>query len=102
MKQIYRLLLLLWCCVSALHAETKVDAIHLLTKDDGMAGETVSRVIMDKYGRAVVATNDGISIYNGKRFTTFKMRRDANMPNFVYDVSLLSRLEIVGAEKARI
>ena len=63
MKQIYRLLLLLWCCVSALHAETKVDAIHLLTKDDGMAGETVSRVIMDKYGRAVVATNDGISIY---------------------------------------
>lgn len=48
MKQIYRLLLLLWCCVSALHAETKVDAIHLLTKDDGMAGETVSRVIMDK------------------------------------------------------
>lgn len=39
MKQIYRLLLLLWCCVSALHAETKVDAIHLLTKDDGMAGK---------------------------------------------------------------
>lgn len=53
-----------------------------------MAGETVSRVIMDKYGRAVVATNDGISIYNGKRFTTFKMRRDANMPNFVYDVCI--------------
>lgn len=88
MKQLYRLLLLLWCCVSALHAETKVDAIHLLTKDDGMAGETVSRVIIDKYGRAVVATNDGISIYNGKRFTTFKMRRDVNMPNYVYDVCI--------------
>lgn len=53
-----------------------------------MAGETVSRVIIDKYGRAVVATNDGISIYNGKRFTTFKMRRDANMPNYVYDVCI--------------
>ncbi len=86
MKQRLCLLLLLWCCVLGLHAETNVDAVHLLTKDDGLAGESVSRIVMDGSGRAVIATNDGISIYNGKRFFTFRMRRDENLSNYVYDV----------------
>ncbi len=86
MKQRLYLFFLLWCCIIGMHAETNVDAVHLLTKDDGLAGESVSRIVMDNSGRAVIATNDGISIYNGKRFATFRMRRDANMPNYVHDI----------------
>ena len=86
MKQRLCIFFLLWCCIIGMRAETNVDAIHLLTKEDGLAGESVSRIVMDNSGRAVIATNDGISIYNGKRFSTFRIRRDVHMPNYVYDV----------------
>ncbi len=97
MKQRLCLLWLLVGCCVGMHAETNTDAFQLLTKDDGLAGESVARIVMDNYGRAIIATNDGISIYNGKRFSTFRMRRDANLPNFVYDVCVDSHGNIYAA-----
>lgn len=44
-----------------------------LTLNDGLAGEVVNRVMTDHIGRAWIATNNGVNLYNGKRLTTFQI-----------------------------
>lgn len=83
----YITLLLLTFCMAIVHADIVNDEVfHFVTKEDGLSGESVSRIMPDHQGRMWIGTSDGISLYNGKRIVTFRMSRDGNYPNYVYDI----------------
>ena len=83
----YITLLLLTFCMMTAHADIVNDEVfHFVTKEDGLSGESVSRIMPDHLGRMWIATSDGMSLYNGKRIVTFKMSRDGSYPNYVYDI----------------
>ena len=44
-----------------------------LTLNDGLAGETVHRVMTDHNGTTWIATNSGVNAYNGKHLHTFRI-----------------------------
>ncbi len=81
------ILLLLALCMVNVRADIINDEVfHFVTKEDGLSGESVSRVMPDHIGRMWIATSDGVSLYNGKRMITFKMTGDGTHPNYVYDI----------------
>ena len=83
----YITLLLLTFCLLTAHADIVNDEVfHFVTKEDGLSGESVSRIMPDHQGRMWLATSDGVSLYNGKRMVTFKMSSDGSYPNYVYDI----------------
>ena len=83
----YITLLLLTFCMMTAHADIVNDEVfHFVTKEDGLSGESVSRIMPDHLGRMWIATSDGVSLYNGKCIVTFKMSRDGSYPNYVYDI----------------
>lgn len=83
----YISILLLTFCMTTAHADIVNDEVfHFVTKEDGLSGESVSRIMPDHQGRMWIATSDGVSLYNGKRMVTYKMSRDGSYPNYVYDI----------------
>lgn len=70
----------------AFAAEINERQFNLLDEESGLGGESVSCIRFDSRGRALIATNNGLSAYNGKRVYSFKVRRYQNLPNYVYDV----------------
>lgn len=81
------LLVLLIFDVIGIRADIVNDEVfHFVTREDGLSGETVSRIMPDHLGRMWIATSDGVSLYNGKCIVTFKMSRDGSYPNYVYDI----------------
>ncbi len=83
----YITLLMLVFCMATVHADIVNDEVfHFVTKEDGLSGESVSRIMSDHQGRMWFATSDGVSLYNGKRLVTFKMSGDGSYPNYVYDI----------------
>ena len=72
------------CSLAVCRADIVNDEVfHFVTKEDGLSGESVSRVMPDHLGRMWVATSDGVSLYNGKRIVTFKPGGDGN---YIYDL----------------
>ena len=81
----YICLLLMMCSLSVCRADIVNDEVfHFVTKEDGLSGESVSRMMPDHLGRMWMATSDGVSLYNGKRIVTFLLGGDGN---YVYDLS---------------
>ena len=67
-------------------AEINERVFNLLDEENGLGGESVFCIKIDSRGRALVATNNGLSVYDGKRVYSFKVRRNQDLPNYVYDV----------------
>ena len=83
----YILFVLLFLGVAGIRADiVNEEVFHFVTKENGLSGESVSRIMPDHEGRMWLATSDGVSLYNGKRMVTFKMSRDGQYPNYVYDI----------------
>ncbi len=83
----YIIFVLLTLCQAIAHADIVNDEVfHFVTKEDGLSGESVSRIMPDHQGRMWLATSDGVSLYNGKRMVNFKMSNDGSHPNYVYDI----------------
>ena len=73
------------------NAECRADVasaerIHYITKEDGLTGESVSSLMVDSNNRMWLATNDGVTMYNGKRLTAFRFSRTGSYPNYVFDL----------------
>ena len=49
------------------------ESMACLSIGDGLAGETVNRVMTDHGGRVWIATNNGVSLFNGKQLATFRL-----------------------------
>ena len=72
------------CSLAVCRADIVNDEVfHFVTKEDGLSGESVSRILPDHLGRMWIATSDGVSLYNGKRIVTFKPGGDGN---YIYDI----------------
>lgn len=83
----YYITLLLLCCMMTARADIVNDEVfHFVTKEDGLSGESVSRIMSDHLGRIWLGTSDGVSLYNGKRIVTFRMSGVGSIPNYVYDI----------------
>ena len=85
----YRLLCVIGLLVGAsgMHAitignETMVN----LTLADGLAGETVYRVITDHSGGTWIATSGGLNIFNGRQLHEFPLIGDEGQPLEAYDL----------------
>lgn len=72
------------CSLAVCRADIVNDEVfHFVTKEDGLSGESVSRIMPDHLGRMWLATSDGVSLYNGKRIVTFK---PGGYGNYIYDL----------------
>ncbi len=81
------LFILLFLGVVGIHADiVNEEVFHFVTKEDGLSGESVSRIMPDYQGRMWLATSDGVSLYNGKRMATFQMSSNGSYPNYVFDI----------------
>lgn len=74
-----------FCAVSFANSGAEASFCRV-TSDDGLGGETVNHILKDHFGRIWLSTNDGISLYDGKRVINFKLRR-TDSPNPVYMLS---------------
>ena len=72
------------CCISA----TPIDEYPLvcLTQSDGLAGESVNRLITDHSGLTWIATNSGVNTYNGKDMHTLPITGEHGRPLEVSDL----------------
>lgn len=63
------------------------ERINYVTRENGLAGESVSSLIFDSQHRVWMGTNNGVSMYNGKRIVSFRFSRGGGSdPNYVYDL----------------
>lgn len=63
------------------------DVLNYVTRENGLAGESVSSLIFDSQHRVWMSTNNGVSMYNGKRIVSFRFSRGSGSnPNYVYDL----------------
>lgn len=62
------------------------EVFHFVTKEDGLPGESVSRIMPDHLGRIWLATSNGVALYNGKQLVTFRLNGQDNSANYVYDL----------------
>ena len=65
---------------------TGTERFHYITREDGLTGESVSSMIVDDNNRIWFATNDGVTMYNGKQLSAFRFSRNAIHPNYVFDI----------------
>lgn len=68
-----------------------------LTLMDGLAGETVNRVLTDHYGYVWIATTSGISVYNGRSHSTYNICNERGYKAEVYDLCETMNNEIYAA-----
>ena len=86
-RRYYVLFVLLIIGVVGIRADIVNDEVfHFVTREDGLSGESVSRIMPDHQGRIWLGTSDGVSLYNGKRMVTFKMSSNGTYPNYIYDI----------------
>ena len=82
------LLLTLFLCALCVQADVLgEEPFHFVTKEEGLSGESVSRIMPDHDGRMWIATNNGLSLYNGKRLVTYPLYNGKVSPNYVYEIS---------------
>lgn len=62
------------------------EVFHFVTKEDGLPGESVSRIMPDHLGRIWFATSNGVALYKGKQLVTFRLNGQDNSANYVYDL----------------
>ena len=73
--------------VTSIHADiVNEEVFHFVTKEDGLSGESVCRIMPDHLGRMWIATNNGVSLYNGKRIVTFQISNGSPSPNHIFDI----------------
>lgn len=67
MRLFYFLALIILAGYTDITAKTNLsDKFCLLTRHDGLQGETVSHIVRDSLGRVWIATTNGINMYNGR------------------------------------
>lgn len=65
-------LLLVLLCSARICAQTFPAGFEVLTADDGLPNNYVWSVLQDRTGRIWIGTSDGLCLYNGYNFTTYR------------------------------
>ena len=99
-SNIYLYILFLLCSlfgVPSQAAGTTTNNMTNLTLSDGLAGETVYRVMTDHNGYVWIATTGGISIYNGKFLMTIRLLNNKGRTLEVTDLCETRDLSVYAA-----
>jgi len=94
-----------WCCALALLVQAAVvdsanigtEPIVNLSITDGLASETVNRVISDHSGQVWIATTNGVNLYNGKSLVAFRLSDASHRMVVVKDLCETSDKSIYAA-----
>lgn len=62
------------------------EIMHLLNKEKGLAGSSVSYIMTDHVGQIWIATSNGVNRFNGKNLETFPINKSDHSPVYVYDI----------------
>lgn len=87
----FAVLFLMLCLLPPLRMSADVysgEVMEYVGKEDGLSGETVSKVVPDAEGRMWVATNNGVCLYNGLKLLSFDIPSDGNRRNYTYDIAI--------------
>ncbi len=96
-KKLFSLLFFL-AVVLPLSAENPGDeTLVSLSLADGLAGETVNKVMTDHGGRIWIATNNGVNVYNGRKLATFSLADKRHKTVTVYDLCETSSHDVYAA-----
>ncbi len=86
-KILLALISLLICLGARATADNQEDIpMRYITAESGLAGETASKIIADRKGQIWIATNNGVSYYNGVKMVTVPIRRESTKKIYVYDI----------------
>lgn len=74
MRLLLTLLIFLYClsCL-ALGGQERIETINIISRSDGLGGESVHRMIKDHAGHLWMMTRNGVSTFNGKRILTYNI-----------------------------
>lgn len=87
----FAVLFLMLCLLPPLRMSADIysgEVMEYVGKEDGLSGETVSKVVPDAEGRMWVATNNGVCLYNGLKVLSFDIPFDGNRRNYTYDIAI--------------
>lgn len=87
----FAVLFLMLCLLPPLRMSADIysgEVMEYVGKEDGLSGETVSKVVPDAEGRMWVATNNGVCLYNGLKLLSFDIPSDGNRRNYTYDIAI--------------
>lgn len=65
---------------------TGANIMHVLNKEKGLAGESVSYIMTDHIGQIWIATSNGVNRFNGKNLETFPIPKSDHKPVYVFDI----------------
>lgn len=96
---IFQYILFLLCSLYSVQSQAadSSDKLVNLTLSDGLAGETVHRVMTDHNGYVWIATTGGISVYNGKYLMTFRLLNNKGRTLEVTDLCETRDLSVYAA-----
>ncbi len=80
------------CCVFGAEPQS---SFCQLTREDGLAGHSVFRIISDHSGQVWVATSDGVNRYNGKTLVSVPLEDTELRQNPIIDLCELADMSIV-------
>ena len=82
-RYLTRYIQLLLCLLLALPAAAQYKSIHRLDVTDGLSQNTINSIYQDERNYIWFGTRNGLNIYNGTHFTTFKNQKDnpASLPS---------------------
>lgn len=60
--------------------------MHLITKNDGLAGRTVGCIVKDRLGRIWIGTSNGVDVYNGRRILNVPLADCPVRPGRIFDL----------------
>ena len=83
-------MLLVWLFAATRVCAMEEERITNLNLNDGLAGETVYRVITDHCGYVWMATSGGVNLFNGHHLTTFPILGSQGQRLTVYDLCELA------------
>lgn len=85
-KKLLFIFIVLLCRSAVMTGEVRDEMMNSITKENGLAGESVSCIMTDHTGQVWVGTSDGLNRYNGKRLVAFPMPRTGRKHNYTFDL----------------
>ena len=63
------------------------EMMRMITRENGLPGETVSQITAGRNGTIWIATSSGVCCYNGRELTNFVMPHSGKEQNYTYDLA---------------
>lgn len=99
----YKILLSVLLTIISLAANSDVrddEIMRHLTVENGLTGESVSRIVTDRLGQVWITTSNGINRYNGKVLVTYKLPEVYGISSYAFDICEGSNHSIYVATKS--